>query len=184
VKTDTWGFWPEPVTLGAAMGPPADGAAPPTANVVLLGAAAALPAGTGVVGPAWTGWGMGTKPMLGWAGAGGGAAPPSTAVAGGAGAGVPVTKVTWGTVMNCVVVWTGPPAVEVMVWISVMVVQGTSWGGLLPLGPWGWIWLVLLAGGDVAGTVGVIVGISVMEVGTSVQMPGFWGTNSAQIPAK
>jgi hypothetical protein len=127
-----------------------------------------LPMGTtgaavGVVGPAWTGWGCGTRTTP-WSGASVGPADCA-----------PVTKVTCGTVMVCVMVLTWP-SVTVEVCTSVMVVQGTSSSE-------GCSGVSGVSGtGTFVGGAGVPV--RVMVLGTSVQIPGFSGMKSAQIPAK
>lgn len=87
----------------------------------------------------------------------------------------PVTNVTNGTVtvLVCVIVVEG---LVVMVLMNVTVVHGcvVFAPSVTPAA------VVELAGG----MVGLMVGINVMLVGTSVQIPGFWGMKAAQMPAK
>lgn len=72
------------------------------------------------------------------------------------------------------------------VWVKLIVVTGA---GAVVVTGWGvWVMVNVVPGAvetDKAGPVaGGGEGINVMELGTLVQMPGFCGTKSAQIPAR
>lgn len=93
-------------------------------------------------------------------------------------------KVTCGTVTWVVTIVTVDPVETVC--INETVVTGA---GAAVVACCGHCVIVIVVPGavekDHAGTVaGGGDGISVIELGTLVQMPGFWGTKSAQIPAR
>ena len=130
-----------------------------------------------VVVVAWTLDGMGTRPTE----AGAAVVAPGTVLGGAA-----VMKLTAGT--ETVLVMIDVTAVPEMVWVTVcvnaMVVAG--WTAVATAG-------VVMAGMVLPGAVPLVatgvlvaagVGTRVMVEGTLVQIPGFWGTYLAQMPAR
>lgn len=155
------------------------------------GDGAGAPAAAGESGVLLALAGMGTRPTS--------PAPAPALPPEGDPVGSAVTNVTCGTATAVV---TTPPPDAVRVYVNVTVVTGTATFGLggllaptLGLGPRPLPFVCVAVTVAVTSPVSVSVsvsvdgvgagvGTSVMVVGTPVQIPGFWGTKSAQMPAR